>query len=939
MDPASTTPLRRETGAGQAVGPTGQFRFGAGAVRAAVTLCAVFSFQCSGSAPGAAIPGAPPAAYNEHPGVPAIVRDVSMVNDKSDWISPFVPGTRMTNDGRVGLRIQGGPSGANEWRFTLYRPEALREPVMTGPAGLRMTDPQPFDIPARLHPSLEATEATVRHNLICETTAEFAEEGERPNPYACGDALDHDCYDITIIYGTTPVEFGSFVATMWGARATIQVSDPKTANARIVNVEVAEPVEGATILASQEFSEPSVTLDGRLLTGRVGGAFRDWTNPNTGEEFRRMYDLMYAMLPDDAEPCDVTGWTDFHPMSHAPFDAQLVGRYGIAAYPFRDSEGMLIEDGEDMGGSYPWVDREGTNLFMTGMPGTIEEQSQEEFPRRCVVEGCEERTNAIDFDRGFLVAGLWTHGRLVHLDSTLNNVDWAVGLEPRDHYLVDLYQSDEGEPFAVRLGSSRYVARAPMPGWQNNTNILDSQQNLPNHVPEARPVTPRDVVWVMSTGVATDEIVFDDFLDPRAFILSNMQPSITQLRFPDGATRSIPRPWNGQTREAGDPGIIAALTPYELTGEPSDVHIQNGATTLEFEVPAYGLVEAGTGRTEPVALGGVHGRGFWLNGSNRIDYAIPAGSAGLTGNAYVGIFVDVRTTEGASRGLLTFPDGTQVRLVDRSTLQYVSDERVVHEVALGAGETGWMHLGWYVRNDHQEITLLLDGFPFDRWEATQAFFSLDEGHLFVGRGPDLANAQGTNDAGFRGWIDDFKVLIHDLDPEVACNHARGTLIAVGDNQEWEARAEAYPEWAHEQAGAAVGQTSGLYACFHDYTGDYRATLANIPEGSTSLRDAITFPEGPLRAGAPRPDSSGNGFCLSCHTESGIGPMGLDALAFRSDLSVEQDPRRQPMQPMRRVFGVIPRNWIPNGEGPGSPEEAFIASDEGELVDLWVLGAD
>ena len=56
--------------------------------------------------------------------------------------------------------------------------------------------------------------------------------------------------------------------------------------------------------------EVAVTIDGRLLTGRLGGAARYWTNPNTGEEIVRSYDLMYSVLPDEAEPCDITAQRD-----------------------------------------------------------------------------------------------------------------------------------------------------------------------------------------------------------------------------------------------------------------------------------------------------------------------------------------------------------------------------------------------------------------------------------------------------------------------------------------------------------------------------------------------------------------------------------------------------------------------------------------------------
>lgn len=504
---------------------------------------------------------------------------------------------------------------------------------------------------------------------------------------------------------------------------------------------------------------------------------------------------------------------------------------------------------------------------------------------------------------------------------------------------VDLYQTPEGDPVPVRFGAGRGHVGTPPPGHPGNENILDSLQNMPNFWPAARPVTPRDVVWVMSTGVATDEVVFDDFMDPRAFIISNMQPSITQLRNERGHTTGIPIHWNGQRRErTGLFPPISNLQPYELIqGAYNDVHIQNAATSLDFPVPAFGLVEAETGRTEPVALGGVVGRGFWLDGVNRIRYAIPAQDAPISDAWYIGIFVDARASDGASRALLSFPDGTSIRMIDDGALQYVRNERVFHEVALPATDADWRHLGWHVRDDQTEITLLVDGLAFDRFHAERAFFRIEEGELVVGRANDRAS--GEEDTGVRGWVDEFKVLAHGVDPEVACNHAGGTLVRVVDNTVWSARAEAHPEWAHDEVAAAAGQeTGGRYACFHDYAEDYGAHLGNIPEGTASLRAAIHFPEGPLMAGAPRPDSSTNAFCLSCHHEGGQGGLGLGALAYLPDVSHEDDRRRQPLEPLRRVFGNIPPGWLPPGAGPGSPSEALRAPPEGLLIDPWVLPA-
>ena len=314
-----------------------------------------------------------------------------------------------------------------------------------------MADTEPFDV--EFPPALDQAVYRLGHHAICDPTEEFAVPGEKTNPYVCGPDNANDCYDLVIISSTSP----GLTTQLWGTEVTVEVAQPKTTAARIIDVQMGEPVAGAFIPLSSEWTEPSVTADGRLLTGRWGRLDREWTNPQTGETKVRPYDLAYSVLPEGAAPCDITAWTDFHPISHAPYDPQMAGRYGLAAYPFRDTEGNLIPDGEDMGGTYPWVDREGANLFMTAVHGRISEQSEEKFPRRCIHAGCDELTENIDFDRGFLVAGLWTHGKFVHLDGMINNIDWAVGVTPTSHWMVDLYRDDADEAVPVRFGSGRFI--------------------------------------------------------------------------------------------------------------------------------------------------------------------------------------------------------------------------------------------------------------------------------------------------------------------------------------------------------------------------------------------------------------------------------------------------------------------------------------------------
>jgi len=224
----------------------------------------------------------------------------------------------------------------------------------------------------------------------------------------------------------------------------------------------------------------------------------------------------------------------------------------------------------------------------------------------------------------------------------------------------------------------------------------------------------------------------------------------------------------------------------------------------------------------------------------------------------------------------------------------------------------------------------LGGFAADRFVSEESLFELTEGELVLGDG--VAGAKG-----FRGGVDEFKVLAHVPNVEVACNHARGTLIEVGANPAFAAVAAEHPAWAQaEVREAARGPEGARYACFHDYSDDYAAHLGNIPDGTTSVRGAINFPEGPIVYGAPRPDSSENAFCLTCHTPEGKGGLSTRALTFREGVNAEDDRRRQPLQPPRRVFGNIPAGWIPAGPGPGGPAEHVTAPPEGLVVDQWVL---
>lgn len=889
------------------------------------------------------VPPPPPPA---RPEPPLIMRDVARIDDQFRFTSPMIPGNRTTMDGRVALVAEGG-AGREEspilrnMLFSLHVPERVTSPIMTGPAGaqiLNTNKPVMVPVPRRIPAGLPLVNYNY-HHTICDASPEFFSPGEKPNPYVCGADGKNDCYDVTIITSTSIV----LTTSLWGTPATIEVANPKTVDARIVDVTLGDTVRGATLHSSPNLNEPVVTEDGRLLTGRRGGFARLWTNPNTGHTGIYGHDLVYSVLPDHAQPCDVTGWNDFHPISHAPYDPNMVGRYGLASYPFRDTEGNYIADGADMGGTYPWVDRQGDNVFMSGMGGRLSEEDQSRYPRRCAQAGanCDSYDQPKDYDRGQMIGGAWTHGKFVLLDAEINHVDWAVAVAPQGHYNVDLYRDAAGSDVSVRVGGGRFVMplRKDMvphypAGYSFNANILDSVQNIFNYHQNLKTITPQDVVWLMSSGVATDEVSFDDYQYPDAFIVSNMQASITQgpVNVNSGRTPHY-RDGNGRNLLQG---IVPLRNIYN--GEFEDMHIQNASTSLEWRVPSYGRVTAKNGRIEPVGLGGIKGKGFWLDGKNHITYAVPNQRDKVISNHpwYISVFVDPRlaANEGRPVTLVKFPDNTEIRVVATAgsvrRVQYLQNGSLVADINVFA-KPGWRHLAWQLEPGNRSVTMLVDGFALHRQSFSAPLFQMQRGDLVLG-------GTGAADGSFRGWIDEFKVLAQKPNPEVACNHAHGTMVAVDNNSSWLGVAGRYPSWAHNQVGETLNSglaASSQYACFTNYTRDFGAHLANIPSGTRGLREAINFPEGPLRYGQPRPDSTNNSFCLSCHHDNAKDGLTVDALEWRP-INVEDDPRRQPSQPLQRVFGNIPGNWIAPGHGPGSPAAAQVAPPEGFKVDQWVL---
>ena len=899
------------------------------------------------------------------PESPAIWREVTGVIDpdgiagttyQPQFTRPHLPGYRTTNDGRISTAVEGsGPDGGTP-RFALMIPEKMTQPFLLNPAGAyTVLSPTVTRINVTNtygNPSLGSKNYTdgvlgVSHTCLWDP-------GSNPQSVA-----GEDVYNIKVMVtanqGTSPNNRTQFFVTP----IKITVSNPKTTSASIRLIEKTGPSVAGPLFTGWNGSafEPVVCGDGHLLIVRVGSGNLVWTNPNTGVvQPAQSCDIVYSYYPS-GNAADPTQWTNLIPISFAPSDTRINTLFGFAMAPFRDPEGTLITPGKDIGGSYPWIDRDAKNLFFETVfdklhyLGTDGTYNHARYPQTGAPEDTPDYTQGEDGGKhqGISFTGLWSHGKVVMIDNLLNAVDYAVGQGDTNaagstatgpqQRMVSLYQPNSGplgtETGNLRMGYGRATKRMPA-GENDNGDIIDSIENVFNYRQFALPIGLRDVTWPMTDSAQADELAFDDYLDPDGFIIANMEGLLTLPA--GGGNFKHWSGWNTSTNAFDQP-----------------VKLQNAATstTDRWIVPKNGLV-IGNGRLEPAATGGVHGKGFSMDGAIGLEFTVDAQPAGVNvadHDWYIGIFVDCRfANDTTERRLLTFPDGSKIALYGRSQVLYKdASNAIINRISIPVPnttaptspmddllpDTGWAHFAFQVRQQGTNVTFHLNGLPYNRWDDPfSSIFQMIPGKLTVGKPAAEAITA------FAGWVDDFKVIAHSVDYETACNHANGTLIGLnsGYTGAWKTKfADRYPAWSHNEITSRLknnGETSYTqYACFYDYKNDNGAHRFSIPSGTTSIRQSIHFPEGPLFHNRPRPDVANNAFCLSCHHTTGKGGLDLAALDLDTSWNASADPRRQPMQPPQKIYGHIPPALI---DSTGLPTAATDTVASGAAIDQWLL---
>ncbi|MCG8672101.1 MAG: hypothetical protein MI867_22035 [Pseudomonadales bacterium] len=899
--------------------------------------------------------------YVELPQIPAVNRPVVGVTEKGGFTKPHIPPLRWTADGRLGVNSQVGGFPYEPYPVQLYliQPEAQEKPFLDSAPGPQTLVLDVTELPFR---SLSPEKGgLIQHTNICDPF--YVDSDRRPNPYACGVNGEDDCYDVTLISGLTDngVDVppgGTFNAQLaeWdrvmGTPLHIRVTNPKTTNAQIAEVQYGEPKYAPN--RSGVLFETITPADGRLLVARRAYMPLLWQNDAKNKAQLGSYDLVYSVAPPEAEPCEVSYWTEFYPMTHAPYDERVSSRYLFAKQPFRDPTGEVIPDGADMKGTYPWMDKEAKIFSFQTSPGTLfptykfNRGTKSRFPVRCVSQDDCSVDNMSDTDISqdnvFAILGAWTQGKMVLLDGLLNDVDYRIGIKDINQSYLSLYQPNTGDDNheltgensgEVRIGGTRIVTTQPIdvPVFNEdgslkgqyrprNTSMFDSIENRFNYLENFQHTKPDDVVWITSSGHSTVEFAFDDYLKPDGFIVSNMV----------GLMKWRNNNWYKMTYYDGWNPLLQKFS--------SQVRVQNSATATpdRWNLPEYGRVR--NGRLEPVANGGIRGKGIWFNGNNtRIEYRIGEQPQSIQDRTwFYSLFIDPRDSEeNIEATLIRFPNGSEITMTGNRLISlYDINQYEVHRFALPefVEDHQWLNLSFSVHtnNGNSATQFFINGFPYAEWSGSTSsnFFLPSKGTLTLGY------SRSRHTTGFKGWMDEFKVFASEPDLESVCNTAHGTLTAVtdslGEQDHWRTYATNFASSQHAKVSeelALYGQeTFESYVCYHDYTADNKAHLKNIPDGLTSIKSALQFPEGPLYHDTARPDSTTNDFCLSCHHDNGVVGLTVDALRY-ANIPAKLDRRRQPSQPPAKVYGVIPEGWLPNSEASGG-------SESGILIDEWVL---
>ncbi len=835
----------------------------------------------------------------------------------NQWTRPHLPPLRLNADGRLGVQTKG--SNVNRLDVLLLAPEALN---------VNFHDSKGADILSK-SPSGSPQVSQLDYSGTIQSVApgwesvhsSFCDDFSLQNPSVCTDPVTEkaaDCYQLSALISARKDKLWRIISIP----IKIRVSEPKTANAKITELTVAGSPTMSPASSLTAMFEPLAVGDGRLFISRVGNSTLNWVD-SSGKNGNGKYDVVYAWYPavgKDGKPsaaCDASRWSQLLPISHAPYDADVKAKYDFAKDVFRDGAGNILPDGKELGITYPWMDHQAKNLVFASSSSPLfsfDKATQKvvsRFDVKCTKTPCvdplpktETEMKSLEAQgdsQGFAVMGAWTRGKMTLFDNLINKADFGLGSQDKDLRDVALYRSGSN-PGWVTVGANRDTSSIDgLPGYVSNTTLFDSIGDRFAFSKNFMPALSKDVVWLVSNGTMTDELAFDDYLDRDVLVSSDM---------------SAPLIWDSKN-------LYLTYNDGASTTEPL---VQNTAF-ISNQSPQFGRLK-GKARVEPVAAGGRFGRGVFLGADDSIDYEFPGASADST--LFFSIFLSSRMNEGSPAGdIARFPDGGKISISRGGVLTF--------SFPTGSGGTGtktiglppnefqwgkWVHLSFLLEpqalpNKGFNISVFLNGMKYRQVGVVNRPFGITKGLFSVGRG-------------FRGWIDEVRLVKTAPNLEEACNLAYGTLGAIDPLHEsdaavakWNTLAGLYPSTSHQEiknllisfnSRHAAGQK---FVCLTDHSQRFGwSTRLPVPKGISYLRHTIHMAGKSFVHDQPRPDSTTNSFCLSCHSNNSLvsglkisAPLKLIPMRRMSD-----DRRKQPTQPVAKIFGYSPMGLL-----GGSPE--------------------
>ncbi len=287
-----------------------------------------------------------------------------------------------TWDGRIFVRTR-----TDGWFASAFRPER----IVRNSDGSVAFNQGAFGNSISLELKSEASD--MQHNWLA-IVPDPAVSGENPYPSnSAGSYQLNGTYSTykAVVYHTSTRNGDN--DQMGLRKATFIISNANTRDAQLIKADFTSSFSKLRLQNGADFRciEPSVTIDGRLVVcqghpdnnGRIDNLVYSWNPARAGTSNWRSPKSISNMYFDDRN-ANIEG---------VPFSV----RFPIAEKPITDATGAVYNRGELVKGAYPWISRDGSELFYQASR-----------------EGVSARRT------GTTVVGRWTGWTVRHIDGPIN---------------------------------------------------------------------------------------------------------------------------------------------------------------------------------------------------------------------------------------------------------------------------------------------------------------------------------------------------------------------------------------------------------------------------------------------------------------------------------------------------------------------------------------